>query len=714
MRQAIAGLVALLVAGVGPSDARSQSLSRAEREQTAEYAATRQNDDGGFAADPGGPSRLGSTTAAARILRYTGGSIPDVLGSIDFVRSCFDEDSGGFAQEPGGEPEVGSTASGLMALGELRIEDAEIIDAAVAYLSEHAETFPEVRIAVAGMEAVERTAPIFEEWAAGILDDRNADGTWGEGQGLAFDTGGTAVALLRMGVDFSDKEAVAAAVRDGQSPEGGWPGDDGGMDLSSSYRVMRCVFMMESQADLEAFRGFIGRCRRPDGGYAAGPDQGSSSLGATYMATIMLRWADLLENLPPVVETAGFVPLFNGRDLSGWEGDTSLWEARDGMLVGSSPGLDQNEFLATEGRYGDFTLKFSFRLDDGRGNSGVMFRSERAPEGSEMIGYQADIGEDYWGCLYDESRRNRVLVPASEDARAGVDEDGWNRYVIRAMGDRVRLVLNDVTSVDYVEEEAGIADDGKIAVQLHSGGPMEVRFRDLLIQPMPRPTAEGDDHEPGFHLRTLRGAEGSHRYAVFVPEGYDGQRRFPVVLFLHGAGERGEGGVRPAQVGLGPINAQRPGDFPFIAVFPQAQQTWSAESADAKIALAALDEVQQDYAVDPGRVVLTGLSMGGMGTWSIATAHPDRFSALVPICGPGDPEQAEAIKTIPTWGFVGDRDRALLVAGMRQMARRLQGLGAPVRYTEYRGVGHNSWDRAYSEPELVEWMLKPRRVSGSE
>lgn len=691
-----------------PVAADSQSLGVEQRSQTAAFASARQNPDGGFAAEPGGDSSLGATTAAIRVLRYTGGSIPDVLACIDFVRSCADPDSGGFAPQPGGEPDVGTSASGLMALGELRVDDPALIDPAVTYLGKHAEDFGQVRIAVAGLEAVGRRSPASEKWSATILDDRNDDGTWGEGPTVAFDTGGTAVALLRMGVDLGQKDAVVDAIKGGQSTEGGWTGSGGKVDLSSSYRVMRCFYMMGIEPDLGALRGFIARCRRPDGGYAPAPDAESSTIGATYMATIQLRWADLLEGLEPVPETAGFVPLFNRRDLSGWEGDTSLWSARDGDLVGDSPGIDHNEFLATEGRYKDFILKIAFRLRDGQGNSGIQFRSERAPEGREMIGYQADIGEGYWGCLYDESRRNRVLVTASDRARASVREGGWNRYVIRAIGDDIRLSLNDRPSVDYDEEDAAIADDGRIAVQIHAGGPMEVRFRNVLIQPLPTP-AEGNDHEPGFHVRALRDSEPADKYGVYVPEGYDGDRKFPVVLFLHGSGERGEDGVLPMQVGLGPIIAGRPGDFPAIAVFPQARETWAAGSNDADRALAALDEVLADYATDPDRVVLTGLSMGGRGTWSIGAAAPDRFSALVPICGPGDVEMVEAIDDLTVWGFVGDEDRGSLLSSMRAMVRALRDAEGEVRYKEYLGVGHNSWDRAYSEPDLFAWMLEQSR-----
>jgi poly(3-hydroxybutyrate) depolymerase/prenyltransferase beta subunit len=710
MRQTVVSLCALLVLLASQQPAPAQSLSITEREQTAQYAESRQNPDGGFAAEPGAASSLGSTTASIRILRYTGAAIPDVLACIDFVRSCADPETGGFSQTPGGQPDVGSTASGLMSLGELRIADPTLIAPAIAYLSENAKTFPEVRIAVAGMEAVKQGSPSFDEWSATILENRNDDGTWGSGPSLAFKTGGTTAALLRMGIDPDRKDAVIKAIVEGQNDDGGWSSGEGPSDLSASYRVTRAAFMLNSAPDLDALRGFIARCRRDSGGYAPVPEEESSTLGATYMATILLRWADLLEGLPPVPEVAGFQELFNGEDLTGWEGETSLWSARDGMLIGRSPSLDQNEFLASQERFTDFIFKCSFQLVDGRGNSGIQFRSERLP-GNEMIGYQADIGEDYWGCLYDESRRNRVLVPASEPSQAAVRQAAWNQYGIRAMGDQIRLTLNGVPSVSYEEDEDEIADTGRIAVQLHSGGPMEVRFRDLLIQPLPRPSSSSNPKESGFHLRTLKGSEPADRYSVFVPEGYDGSKAFPVVLFLHGSGERGSDGILPSQVGLGPIIAANPSEHPYLAVFPQARETWKADSDDGRRALAILDEVIQDYAVDPSRMVLTGISMGGMGTWSIGAAHPDRFSALLPVCGPGDPESVEQLRTIPVWGFVGDDDRDLLLDGMRAMARSLKELGAPARYTEYRGIGHNCWDRAYSEPSLVEWMLTPHRVA---
>ena len=178
----------------------------------------------------------------------------------------------------------------------------------------------------------------------------------------------------------------------------------------------------------------------------------------------------------------GFQPLFNGKDLTGWEGDLSLWKVVDQSIVGDSPGVKHNQFLATIKEYGDFELKLEFRLKDGSGNSGIQFRSKRVPDSTEVSGYQADIGEKYWGCLYDESRRNKTLVQAPADLESKLKKSDWNEYSIRAQGDRILLTLNGVTTADYRETDAKIARKGIIALQVHSGGPLKVEFRNLRIK----------------------------------------------------------------------------------------------------------------------------------------------------------------------------------------------------------------------------------------
>jgi poly(3-hydroxybutyrate) depolymerase/prenyltransferase beta subunit len=681
----------------------------AEYAATAAYTAAHQNQDGGFAGKVGQPSSLSATNSALKILLHVGGSVPDVLRCVKFVKSCRDE-SGGFAQTPGGKPDVVTTAIGLMAASELKLADAGMIKGATDYLGKNAKSFEEVRMAIAGLEAVRGSSPDFRRWNDQIQAMRNPDGTFGSGPGQAYATGGAAAAILRMGLALEKREAVVAAIKAGQRPEGGWSKDAGPPDLGSTYRVMRALYMLREQPDVEKLLSFIAKCRQSDGSYASAPG-GAGDLGGTYTATIVVRWMRLLSGVPPVVETAGFVPLLAGNDLAGWEGDKGLWSRRDRMLVGHSPGIKRNEFLATTRPYGDFILSLDFLLVGGEGNSGVQFRSVRVPP-NEMSGYQADIGEGYWGSLYDESRRNKVLVPGSEAAQKALRKSDWNHYTVRAIGDRITLRLNGATAVTYRETESAIARSGLIAVQIHAGGPMEVKFKDMMIQALPSPTTDSPN-QPGFHVRTVKTEQGERKYAVYVPEGYDGTRVFPVILFLHGAGDRGEDGVRPAQMGIGPAIVNRPGGVPALVVFPQARETWAAGSADSNAALAALSDVMTSYATDPQRVILTGLSMGGRGSWELASAHPERFAAVVPICGPGRLDRAAKLKELPVWSFCGDADRDATVLNMRSMVEALENMGAKARLTEYRGVGHNSWDRAYNDAELVDWMLAQRKPAAT-
>jgi predicted esterase/prenyltransferase beta subunit len=692
----------LVLAGPG---AGSQAQTPAEYAETAAYAAAHQNKDGGFAAKVGELSSLGATNSSLRVLKHVGGSVPDILGCIKYVKSCRDA-SGGFAPVPGGKSDVVTTALGLMAVSELKIADPAMVTAATDYLGKNAKSFEEVRMAIAGLEAVHGTSPDFSRWNEMLQGMRKPDGTWGEGPGQAYATGGAGAAVLRMGLKLDKRDAVIAALKAGQRPEGGWSKDAGPPDLGATYRIMRALFMLREKPEIDRLLSFIAHCRQSDGSYASKPG-GTGNIGGTYTATIVLWWVRQLMGLPPVVETAGFTPLVTGKDLSGWDGDMKLWSNKDGVLVGHSSGLDHNEFLATTRPYGDFVLSLYFKMIAGKGNSGVQFRSIRIPH-HEMSGYQADIGEGFWGSLYDESRRNKVLVAAHEDALKVLNKSDWNHYVVSATGDKIVLSINGKKSVEYHEPEAAVARSGLLAVQLHAGGPTEIQFKDAMIQPLPIPTADNPSG-PGFHLRTLKTDAGERKYSVYLPEGYDGTKIFPVILFLHGSGERGEDGIKQAQVGLGSAIFNKPRGVPAIVVFPQARQTWAAGSPDSDAALKALDDVMTSFATDPNRVILTGLSMGGSGSWQLATAHPERFAAVVPICGRGKPEEAAKLKALPVWSFCGDADRDQTVQNMREMVGALEHAGASPRITEYRGVGHLSWDRVYNDPEVIDWMLAQRK-----
>ena len=215
----------------------------------------------------------------------------------------------------------------------------------------------------------------------------------------------------------------------------------------------------------------------------------------------------------------------------------------------------------------------------------------------------------------------------------------------------------------------------------------------------------------GFLNKSYKDAEGAeHKYVVFIPHDYKADKAYPVILFLHGAGETKGGSKEPVEVGIGPAIKKHEKTFGFITVIPQSEKrTWQADSADGKRAIAILDQVCMEYKTDPKRIYLTGLSMGGFGTWSLAAKFPDRWAAIAPVCGGGNVKTAEAIKDLPCWCFHGDADPAVKVERSREMIEALKKAGGKPKYTEYPKVGHNSWDMAYGTAELYEWFLSHER-----
>ncbi len=211
-----------------------------------------------------------------------------------------------------------------------------------------------------------------------------------------------------------------------------------------------------------------------------------------------------------------------------------------------------------------------------------------------------------------------------------------------------------------------------------------------------------------FIRRTYVDKTGSQSsYSLFLPDSYGAGRDWPAILFLHGAAESGADGLKQTKVGLGAAIARQQSTFPFVTVFPQSRMGgWRAGTPAARNALAILGEVGLLYGLDPRRIHLTGISMGGYGTWSIAAAHPDLWASIVPICGGGDPRKAAQISGIPCWAFHGDADDVIPVEESRAMVRALRAAGGNPHYTEFHNVGHNSWDLAYATPESFEWLAR--------
>ncbi|MGE0881970.1 MAG: prolyl oligopeptidase family serine peptidase [Blastocatellales bacterium] len=239
--------------------------------------------------------------------------------------------------------------------------------------------------------------------------------------------------------------------------------------------------------------------------------------------------------------------------------------------------------------------------------------------------------------------------------------------------------------------------------------------------------------ETGFLNRKVTIDKETYHYQVFVPRDWNKKQKWPVILFLHGAGERGDDGYVQTEVGIGTAIRKNVARFPAIVVMPQCRKNvwWTEDSMQAQ-ALKALEQSIKEFNGDRERLYLTGLSMGGYGTWGIAANNPGKFAALVPICGgiriprrpntpeaatppepTGDPyaEAAKKIGSTPVWIFHGGADPVVPTDESRKMNEALKAIGGNVQYTEYEKVGHNSWDKAYAEPELMKWLLGQKLTS---
>ena len=215
----------------------------------------------------------------------------------------------------------------------------------------------------------------------------------------------------------------------------------------------------------------------------------------------------------------------------------------------------------------------------------------------------------------------------------------------------------------------------------------------------------------GFMVKTVRVGNEDHKFGLFIPHAYNAAARWPVIVFLHGALEGGSDGTSCMNVGLGPAIGKRAQTFPFIAIFPQTSgDAWTGD-ASAQIVLAALDKMQHDYSTDVDRVILSGLSNGGFGTWSIGAKYPNRFAALVPMAGYTDFPDVPRLTTIPIWCFHNSGDFLVSPGGSRDMCERIKQAGGNLKYTQYDSIGHNCWDEAYDQGGLFDWMLAQHRTS---
>ena len=205
----------------------------------------------------------------------------------------------------------------------------------------------------------------------------------------------------------------------------------------------------------------------------------------------MTRWllaAGMLLAVAPVAaeDEAGFAPLFDGSSFEGWEGDLKNFRIEDGAIVAGTldAPIKRNEFLCTKADYGDFELRLKFKVLGGpTANAGVQVRSRRIPNHHEVRGYQADLGNGWWGSLYDESRRNKILAKADPAViKRVLKPEDWNDYTIRCQGPRIQLWINGEQTVDYTEPDDKIEQVGLIGVQIHGGKASEAWYKDIRLK----------------------------------------------------------------------------------------------------------------------------------------------------------------------------------------------------------------------------------------
>jgi predicted peptidase len=250
----------------------------------------------------------------------------------------------------------------------------------------------------------------------------------------------------------------------------------------------------------------------------------------------------------------------------------------------------------------------------------------------------------------------------------------------------------------------------------------------LLVTPadfVPR-AAAADAWQESFMRDEFQSGSATLRYRLFTPEATADRAKLPLVLFLHGAGERGDDNAAQLTHGVVEFH-RRQAKHPCLVLAPQCpagskwvEVDWNEKggagtfpaqpSEPLKLALEVVDGLIAAGRVDPDRVFVTGLSMGGYGTWYAAGMPGSRFAAAAPVCGGGDPDWAKRYVGLPVWAFHGDDDRAVPVGRSREMIEAIRAAGGRPKYTEYPGVGHDSWTRTYADDSFHDWLFAQRRA----
>ena len=238
----------------------------------------------------------------------------------------------------------------------------------------------------------------------------------------------------------------------------------------------------------------------------------------------------------------------------------------------------------------------------------------------------------------------------------------------------------------------------------------------LLLAPLSLWAADKPDLEKLLEAKTFAEGKATLPYRLLKPATVEAGKKYPLVIFLHGAGERGDDNKAQLKHGVGEF-AKRSKEYPCFLIAPQCPaggRGWSLSAksggaAPGKLVLDLIDKTCKELPIDTKRIYLTGLSMGGYGTWTLLARKPDLFAAGIPICGGGDPKDGAKLAKIPIWVFHGDKDAAVKVERSRDMVAAIEKAGGKPKYTEYAGVGHDSWSRTYSDAKVLDWLFEQKK-----
>jgi predicted peptidase len=237
--------------------------------------------------------------------------------------------------------------------------------------------------------------------------------------------------------------------------------------------------------------------------------------------------------------------------------------------------------------------------------------------------------------------------------------------------------------------------------------------------------AAAADNRDRFEARTFDDRGFTLPYRLLKPKEYDAGQNYPLVVFLHGAGERGNDNTKQLVHGMNDFASDEiMAKYPAFVLAPQCpddrkwvEVDWTLDShtlphepsVSLEATLKLVESLQKEFSIDKSRIYLTGLSMGGYGVWDLLARRPEEFAAAAPICAGGDPAYAARMKNVPIWAFHGDQDTVVKPKRSREMIEAIKAAGGEPKYTEYPGVGHNSWAQTYADPALYKWLFAQRR-----